>query len=163
VNTAWLLLETSILGVCLDLLLFLNLLGDKVIPMFSFPSGRRPREYSTIKSYITLLSSLMLWPVYCLFSQPDMMSFRRPGGAPVSCGGAGILPALAGFAVKCQSSRRTWLRCSHRRPDSGLGTIRQPYQDSGYGMIRVCLGIFLTPPGNSPISAGPVNIVYDAR
>ena len=155
---AWLLLlETSILGVfcSLDLLLFFIFWEIEVIPMYFLISkwGTGRRDYSAIKYvlYTLLGSALMLAGIISLYYAThslSMVDIAQGGLAMVQS----IMPAapiffllLAGFAVKLPVfPLHTWLPDAHTdAPTAGSVMLAGALiKMGGYGMMRVCVGIF---------------------
>jgi NADH-quinone oxidoreductase subunit M len=178
---AWLLLlETSILGVfcSLDLLLFFVFWEIEIIPMYFLISiwGAGRKEYSAIKYVIYTLfgSALMLAGILSLYFTTGSLSIidlTQNGLAMVQS----ILPAapiffllLAGFAIKLPVfPLHTWLPDAHTdAPTAGsvvlAGTL---IKMGGYGMIRVCVGIFPQVAQDYAqllLALALVNIVYGA-
>jgi NADH-quinone oxidoreductase subunit M len=178
---AWLLLlETSILGVfcSLDLLLFFIFWEIEIIPMYFLISiwGAGRKEYSAIKYVIYTLfgSALMLagiLAVYFATGSLDIMELSQGGLVALQA----IMPAapmffllLAGFAVKLPVfPLHTWLPDAHTDAPTAVSVMLAGslIKMGGYGMIRVCLGIF---PGAAQqfapvlLALATVNIVYGA-
>jgi len=155
---AWLLLlETSILGVfcSLDLLLFFIFWEIEVIPMYFLISkwGTGRRDYSAMKYVLYTLfgSALMLAGILSLYYAThslSMVDIAQGGLAMVQS----IMPAtpiffllLAGFAVKLPVfPLHTWLPDAHTdAPTAGSVMLAGALiKMGGYGMMRVCVGIF---------------------
>ncbi len=178
---AWLLLlETSILGVfcSLDLLLFFIFWEIEVIPMYFLISiwGAGRKEYSAIKYVVYTLfgSALMLVGILSLYFTTGSLSIidmTHSGSAMVQS----LMPAapiffmlLAGFAIKLPVfPLHTWLPDAHTdAPTAGsvvlAGTL---IKMGGYGMIRVCVGIFPQVAQNYAqllLALAVINIVYGA-
>jgi len=178
---AWLLLlETSILGVfcSLDLLLFFVFWEIEIIPMYFLISiwGSGRKEYSAMKYVIyTLLgSALMLAGILSLYYTTGSLSIvdiTQGGMAMVQS----IMPAapiffllLVGFAIKLPVFPfHTWLPDAHTdAPTAGsvvlAGTL---IKMGGYGMIRVCVGIFPQVAQDYAqllLTLAVINIVYGA-
>ncbi|UCE97678.1 MAG: NADH-quinone oxidoreductase subunit M [Dehalococcoidia bacterium] len=178
---AWLLLlETSILGVfcSLDLLLFFIFWEIEVIPMYFLISiwGAGRKEYSAIKYVVYTLfgSALMLAGILSLYFTTGSLSIidmTHSGSAMVQS----LMPAapiffmlLAGFAIKLPVfPLHTWLPDAHTdAPTAGsvvlAGTL---IKMGGYGMIRVCVGIFPQVAQDYAqllLALAVINIVYGA-
>jgi NADH-quinone oxidoreductase subunit M len=155
---AWLLLlETSILGVfcSLDLLLFFIFWEIEVIPMYFLISkwGTGRRDYSAMKYVLYTLfgSALMLAGILSLYYAThslSMVDITQGGLAMVQS----VMPAapiffllLAGFAVKLPVfPLHTWLPDAHTdAPTAGSVMLAGALiKMGGYGMMRVCVGIF---------------------
>ena len=178
---AWLLLlETSILGVfcSLDMLLFFVFWEIEVIPMYFLISiwGAGRKEYSAIKYVIYTLSgsALMLagiLAVYFATGSLDIIELSKNGLAALQS----LMPAapvffllLAGFAVKLPVfPLHTWLPDAHTDAPTAVSVVLAGclIKMGGYGMIRVCLGIFPDAARQfAPIllALAVVNIVYGA-
>jgi len=178
---AWLLLlETSILGVfcSLDLLLFFVFWEIEIIPMYflisNWGSGRK--EYSAMKYVIyTLLgSALMLAGILSLYFTTGSLSIVdiTQGGLAMVQSIMPVAPIffllIAGFAIKLPVfPLHTWLPDAHTdAPTAGsvvlAGTL---IKMGGYGMIRVCVGIFPKAAQDYAqlfLALAVVNIVYGA-
>ena len=156
----WLLmLETSILGVfcSLDLLLFFIFWEIEVIPMYFLISiwGSGRRDYSATKYVLYTLfgSALMLagvLGVYFATGSFDIMTLSAGGQMMVQS----VLPAapffillLAGFAVKLPVVPfHTWLPDAHTDAPTAASVMLAGslIKMGGYGIIRVCVGLFPT-------------------
>jgi len=178
---AWLLLlETSILGVfcSLDLLLFFIFWEIEVIPMYFLISiwGAGRKEYSAIKYVIyTLLGSALMLAgilsIYFTTGSFNMIELSQDGLAMVQA----IMPVapmffllLAGFAIKLPVfPLHTWLPDAHTDAPTAVSVVLAGtlIKMGGYGMIRICLGIF---PDAAQyyapllLALATVNIVYGA-
>lgn len=153
---AWLLvLETSILGVfcSLDLILFFLFWELELIPMYFLISiwGSGRKEYSAIKYVIYTLtgSALMLAGILSLyfttgtFSLIELMGLTtvRPALPLVAI----FFLLLIGFAIKLPVfPLHTWLPDAHTDAPTAASVILAGalLKMGGYGMIRVCVGIF---------------------
>jgi len=154
----WLLvLETSILGVfcSLDLLLFFVFWEIEVIPMYFLVSiwGSGRKDYSATKYVLYTLfgSALMLagvLGVYFTTGSFDIMALSAGGPLIIQT----ALPAapiflllLAGFAVKLPVVPfHTWLPDAHTDAPTAASVMLAGslIKMGGYGMIRVCVGLF---------------------
>jgi len=155
---AWLLLlETSILGVfsALDLFLFFIFWEIEVIPMYFLISiwGTGRKEYSAIKYVIYTIfgSALMLAGILTLYfttgtfdmvqlSQTDLVGLRAV--IPLS---TMFLLFFVGYAVKLPVfPLHTWLPDAHTDAPTAVSVMLAGVllKMGGYGMIRVCVGIF---------------------
>jgi len=155
---AWLLLlEASILGVfcALDLLLFFLFWEIEVIPMYFLISiwGSGRKEYSAIKYVIFTLfgSAMMLTGILSLYFTTGSLSMLDIAGAGIGSFRAVIPVAaiffflLGGFAVKLPVfPLHTWLPDAHTDAPTAVSVVLAGalLKMGGYGMIRICLGIF---------------------
>ena len=158
-----LVLETGILGVfcSLDLLLFFLFWEVELIPMYLLISiwGSGRKEYSSIKFVIYTLvgSAMMLAGILVLyfssaqvFGQPTFDMMRLAGAAPLSNIAMGLrlatfLLIFFGFAVKLPMFPfHTWLPDAHTDAPTAVSVILAGVllKMGGYGMIRICVGIF---------------------
>jgi len=155
---AWLLLlEASILGVfsSLDMLLFFLFWEIEVIPMYFLISiwGSGRKEYSAIKYVIFTLfgSAMMLTGILSLYFTTGSLSMLDIAGAGIGSFRAVIPVAamffflLTGFAVKLPVfPLHTWLPDAHTDAPTAVSVVLAGalLKMGGYGMIRICLGIF---------------------
>ena len=155
---AWLLLlEASILGVfsSLDMLLFFLFWEIEVIPMYFLISiwGSGRKEYSAIKYVIFTLfgSAMMLTGILSLYFTTGSLSMLDIAGAGIGSFRAVIPVAamffflLGGFAVKLPVfPLHTWLPDAHTDAPTAVSVVLAGalLKMGGYGMIRICLGIF---------------------
>lgn len=162
---AWLLLlETSIAGVfcSLDLLLFFLFWEIEVIPMYFLISiwGTGRKDYSAIKYVIYTIfgSALMLAGILLLYfkatplmgageSAFDMMALREAG---LSTQLIPILSTIFLLFLVCYAVKlpvfplHTWLPDAHTDAPTAVSVILAGVllKMGGYGMIRVCVGLF---------------------
>ncbi len=186
---AWLLvLETSILGVfcSLDLLLFFLFWEIEVIPMYFLISiwGTGRKDYSAMKYVIYTIfgSALMLAAILLLYfkatplmgsgeSAFDMMALREVG---LSTQLIPILSTIFFLFLVCYAVKlpvfplHTWLPDAHTDAPTAVSVILAGVllKMGGYGMIRVCVGLF---PDNIVHTYAPyivafavVNVLYGA-
>ena len=151
-----LLLETSILGVfaSLDLLLFFLFWEIEIVPMYFLISiwGTGRRYYSAIKYVIfTLLgSAFMLAGILTLYFTTGSLNIleitqKIGSAAPVIPITAMFILLIIGFAVKLPVfPLHTWLPDAHTDAPTGVSVVLAGalLKMGGYGMIRVCVGIF---------------------
>ena len=148
---AWLLLlETSILGVfiSLDLLLFFVFWEIEVIPMYFLISiwGTGRKEYSAIKYVIFTLfgSAMMLAGILTLYFTTGSLSMVEMRGLDIPIVGIFLL-LFIGFAIKLPVfPLHTWLPDAHTDAPTAVSVVLAGalLKMGGYGMIRVCVGIF---------------------
>jgi NADH-quinone oxidoreductase subunit M len=161
---AWILvLETGILGVflSLDLLLFFLFWEVELIPMYMLISiwGSGRKEYSAIKFVLYTLvgSAMMLTGILLLYfkaapfmagkSAFDMVALSQAG---LAGRGIQLLPVIFllimfGFSVKLPVfPLHTWLPDAHTDAPTAVSVILAGVllKMGGYGMIRICVGIF---------------------
>ncbi|MDY6906964.1 MAG: NADH-quinone oxidoreductase subunit M [Chloroflexota bacterium] len=155
---AWLLvLETGILGVfcSLDLILFFLFWEVELVPMYFLISiwGSGRKEYSAMKFVIYTLvgSAFMLAGILLLYHYGhsfDMVALAAMGLEPVmgSMMAATMFFLLFfGYAVKLPVfPLHTWLPDAHTDAPTAVSVILAGVllKMGGYGMIRVCVGIF---------------------
>jgi NADH-quinone oxidoreductase subunit M len=154
---AWLLLlETSILGVfaSLDLLLFFLFWEIEIVPMYFLISiwGTGRRSYSAIKYVIFTLvgSAFMLAGILALYFTTGSLNMLEISQTIGSF--AAVIPLtgiffllIIGFAVKLPVfPLHTWLPDAHTDAPTGVSVVLAGalLKMGGYGMIRVCVGIF---------------------
>jgi NADH-quinone oxidoreductase subunit M len=148
---AWLLLlETSILGVfiSLDLLLFFVFWEIEVIPMYFLISiwGTGRKEYSAMKYVIFTLfgSAMMLAGILSLYFATGSLSMVEMRGLDIPIVGIFLL-LFIGFAIKLPVfPLHTWLPDAHTDAPTAVSVVLAGalLKMGGYGMIRVCVGIF---------------------
>ncbi len=148
---AWLLLlETSILGVfiSLDLLLFFVFWEIEVIPMYFLISiwGTGRKEYSAMKYVIFTLfgSAMMLAGILSLYFATGSLSMVEMRGLDIPIAGIFFL-LFIGFAIKLPVfPLHTWLPDAHTDAPTAVSVVLAGalLKMGGYGMIRVCVGIF---------------------
>jgi NADH-quinone oxidoreductase subunit M len=156
----WLLiLETSILGVfcSLDLLLFFVFWEIEVIPMYFLISiwGSGRKQYSSTKYVLYTLfgSALMLVGILGVYFATGSFDITAlSGGGQLLA--QSVIPAaplfvllLAGFAVKLPVfPLHTWLPDAHTDAPAAASVILAGslIKMGGYGMIRICAGLFPT-------------------
>ncbi|MCL2150500.1 MAG: NADH-quinone oxidoreductase subunit M [Dehalococcoidia bacterium] len=155
----FLFLESSILGVfcSLDLLLFFIFWEIEVIPMYFLISiwGSGRKDYSATKYVLYTLfgSALMLAGMVCVYFATgsfDIMALSAGGQLLIQT----VLPAaplflllLIGFAVKLPVVPfHTWLPDAHTDAPTAVSVMLAGslIKMGGYGMIRVCVGLFPT-------------------
>lgn len=153
---AWLLLlETSILGVfcSLDLVLFFLFWELELLPMYFLISiwGSGRKEYSAIKYVIYTLtgSAFMLAGILALYFTTGTLSMVELAGLlnvkPVIPLTAIFFLLLIGFAIKLPVfPLHTWLPDAHTDAPTAASVILAGalLKMGGYGMMRVCVGIF---------------------
>ena len=178
---AWLLiLETGILGVfcSLDLILFFLFWEVELIPMYLLISiwGSGRKEYSAMKFVLYTLvgSALMLAGILLLYSQAGTFDMTVLAGMGLEAA-LGSLMATAiffllfiGYAVKLPIfPLHTWLPDAHTDAPTAVSVILAGIliKMGGYGMIRVCVGIFPeTAKDYAPllVALAVVGIIYGA-
>jgi NADH-quinone oxidoreductase subunit M len=178
---AWLLiLETGILGVfcSLDLILFFLFWEVELIPMYLLISiwGSGRKEYSAMKFVLYTLvgSALMLAGILILYSQAGTFDMTVLAGMGLEAA-LGSLMATAiffllfiGYAVKLPVfPLHTWLPDAHTDAPTAVSVILAGIliKMGGYGMIRVCVGIFPeTAKDYAPllVALAVVGIIYGA-
>jgi NADH-quinone oxidoreductase subunit M len=178
---AWLLiLETGILGVfcSLDLILFFLFWEVELIPMYLLISiwGSGRKEYSAMKFVLYTLvgSALMLAGILILYSQAGTFDMTVLAGMGLEAA-LGSLMATAiffllfiGYAVKLPIfPLHTWLPDAHTDAPTAVSVILAGIliKMGGYGMIRVCVGIFPeTAKDYAPllVALAVVGIIYGA-
>ena len=178
---AWLLiLETGILGVfcSLDLILFFLFWEVELIPMYLLISiwGSGRKEYSAMKFVLYTLvgSALMLAGILLLYSQAGTFDMTVLAGMGLEAA-LGSLMATAiffllfiGYAVKLPVfPLHTWLPDAHTDAPTAVSVILAGIliKMGGYGMIRVCVGIFPeTAKDYAPllVALAVVGIIYGA-
>ena len=158
---AWLLLlETSIIGVfaSLDLLLFFIMWEIEVIPMYFLISiwGSGRKDYSSIKYVLYTLfgSAFMLAGILTLYfttgslSIPDIAANGFEAVNAIIPVGAIFWLLFIGFAIKLPMFPfHTWLPDAHTDAPTAVSVMLAGVliKMGGYGMIRLCVGIFPGP------------------
>ncbi len=155
----WLLvMQTAVMGVftSLDFLLFFLFWELELLPMYMLISiwGTGRKEYSAMKfvMFTILGSAFMLVAILVLFFSPGLGTFDMTELAEKGIQGAAIIPLgvvfwffVIAFAVKLPVwPFHTWLPDAHTDAPTAVSVMLAGVllKMGGYGLIRVCVGMF---------------------